>query len=177
LILFMGVAGSGKTTLAREITRRVWTVYLDNNHMADAFFPSTRIGPKYEELRPGFYRALYAITAENLLLNNTVLLDVPHIKEVQSPTWCSFIQKLAGSNGASLIIVRCLTSAEVLRQRISTRGERRDRWKLAHWKRFLESQPINVSIPLPHLDVNTEQSLPLNITAIMRYIRSRTRSD
>ena len=173
----MGVAGSGKTTLAREVSRCIWTVYLDNNHIADAFFPSTRNGRKYHQLRPGFYKALYSIAAENLSIGNSVILDVPHIKEVQRPEWRSFIQQLAGSNGASLIILRCLTSAEMLRSRLSTRGERRDRWKLKHWRRFLESQPINVPIFLPHLDVNTEQSLPVNMTAIMRYIRSCTKSD
>ncbi len=68
----MGVAGSGKTTLAREILRRLWAVYLDNNHIVDAFFPHTRNGRAYQKLRPHFYQALYTIVEENLKRGNSV---------------------------------------------------------------------------------------------------------
>src|SRR5215813_4682614 len=54
LILVMGVAGSGKTTLARRILRHISAVYLDNNHIADAFSPDRRNGSAYDRLRPGF---------------------------------------------------------------------------------------------------------------------------
>jgi predicted kinase len=172
----MGVAGSGKSTLSREILRRIWAVYLDNNHIADAFLPDTRNGPEYEKLRPGFYRALYNITEENLKLGTSVLLDVPHLKEVQTPEWRGFIKRLAIRTKAKMVAIRCLCSEKVLHARIRSRGEQRDRWKLENWKEFLEKEPVKVSIPFPHLDIDTEKDLSKNSRAAIRYIRMAQRA-
>jgi predicted kinase len=168
----MGVAGSGKTTLAKEILRRVSAVYLDNNHIVDAFFPNTRDGSRYEKLRPLFYQALYMIVEENLKVGNSVLLDAPHVKEMQDPTWRRFIKRLASRTKAKIIVIRCLCSEAVLQSRLRSRGEKRDGWKFRHWREFLSAQPIDVDIRIPHLDIDTENSLPSNTAAAIRYILS-----
>src|SRR5919106_1162997 len=155
----MGVAGSGKTTLSREILRRLQAVYLDNNHIADAFFPDTRRGFKYEKLRPRFYKALYAVTEANLRFGNSVLLDVPHVKEVQIPQWRYFVKGLATRTKSQLVIIRCLCSEKLLHSLICARREKRDRWKLAHWKEFLSEQPIKTDVPFRHLDIDTGKNL------------------
>ena len=172
LILIMGVAGSGKTTLAREILRRIGAVYLDNNHVADAFFPETRTGRRYETLRPRLYRALYTVAEENLRVGNSVLLDVPHVKEIQDPEWRRFIKRLAARTKSQLIIIRCLCSERVLQLRIRSRGEKRDRQKLSGWKQFSSAQPIDVAIPFPHLDIHTERNLSANSRLAIQYILS-----
>ena len=106
----MGVAGSGKTTLAKKILRDVRAVYLDNNQIVDAFFPHTRNGAAYAKLRPRFYRALYTIAEENLKMGNNVLLDVPHVKEMQDPKWRRFIQRLARRAKSQFVVIRCACS-------------------------------------------------------------------
>jgi predicted kinase len=175
LILIIGVAGSGKTTLAREILRHLWAVYLDNNHIADAFFPDTRSGRRYERLRPHFYEALYTIAEENLRAGNSVLLDVPHVKEIQIPKWRRFIKGLTARTRSKLIIVRCHCSETVLRSRIRLRNEWRDRSKLKDWEQFLSAQPLDVPIPFPHLDIDTERDLLRNTSAAVRYIAKRSK--
>jgi predicted kinase len=172
----MGVAGSGKSTLSREILHRISAVYLDNNHITDAFFPSTRNGVAYEKLRPRFYRVLYAITEENLKAGNSVLLDVPHVKEVQRREWRACIRRLVARTKAKLVVIRCLCSEKVLRTRIRSRGELRDKWKLKNWKMFMSEQPIEVPVPFPHLDIHTEKSLSKNVTAAIRYIQAEIRT-
>ncbi len=176
LILVMGVAGSGKTTLARSLLRRVSAVYLDNNHIADVFFPSTREGAQYDKLRPSFYRVLYTIAEENLKLGESVLLDVPHIKEVQKRGWRNFIFELACRTRARLVAIRCFCSEKTLRARLRARAEARDRPKLKNWTDFLKEQPIKVEIPFPHLDLNTEESLTRNIDAAVGYCQRRGRA-
>jgi predicted kinase len=168
----MGVAGTGKSTLAKQILRRVWAVYLDNNHIVDAFFPHTRNGPDYEKARSQFYKALYTIAEENLKLGNSVLLDVPHIKEVQTYKWRAFITRLVTRTNAKLIVIRCFCSETRLQSRIRSRGEWRDRWKLENWKHFLVEQPVQVAIPFRHLDVDTEKNLSANTDAAIHYILS-----
>lgn len=173
LILMMGVAGTGKSTLSREIIRRICAVYLDNNHVADAFFPDTRSSLKYQRLRSRFYKALYTITKENLKLGNSVLLDVPHVKDVQSREWRDFIKELVKQTETKLITIRCLCSESSLRARLSSRGERRDEWKLKHWKKFLTQEPIKVPIPFPHLNIDTEQSFRRSANTAIRYIEKQ----
>ena len=170
LILVMGVAGSGKTTLAREIVRHIGAVYLDNNHIVDAFSPHARNGLAYQKLRPRFYAALYTIVEENLKLGNSVLLDVPHIKEVQDARWRRFIRSLAARTKAKLVVIRCFCSEKTLQARLRSRSEKRDRWKLAHWKEFVTEQPIQVSLLFPHLDVDTQKNSAANVRAATRYI-------
>ena len=176
LILLSGVAGSGKTTLARLILRQVKAVYLDNNHIADAFFPEARHGKRYEKMRPYFYQALYAIAEANLELGRSVLLDVPHVKEVQRPDWRRFMKRLARRTHAVLVLIRCACSQEVLHSRLIARGEKRDRWKLAHWNEFLGAQPIRVYVPEPHLELDTEKPPTQNARAAIRYIRTRSKT-
>jgi predicted kinase len=171
----MGVAGSGKTTLAKEILRRLWAVYLDNNHIVDAFFLDTRNGRAYEKLRPRFYRALYTIVEENLKTGNSVLLDVPHVKEMQSPKWRRFIKNLAARTKSTLIVIRCRCSETVLRSRLKSRGEKRDRWKLDHWKGFLTQQPIDITPAFPYLDIDTKMNLSKNVKAALRHITGENR--
>ncbi len=167
----MGVAASGKSTLSRNILRRIRAVYLDNNHIADAFFPNTRNGKKYKQLRPSFYNALYKIAEENLRCGNSVLLDVPHTKDVQTNEWPALIKKLARRTKATLVTIRCVCSEQVLHTRISGRGELRDGWKLRHWRQFLAQEPIHVPVPFRHLDVDTERSLPHNVNTAISYIK------
>lgn len=174
LILVMGVAGAGKSTLSREILRRVCAVYLDNNHIVDAFFPNTRRGSRYEKLRPGFYQALYTIASENLKRGVSVLLDVPHVKEVQNAEWRDSMQSLARDAGASLVILRCACSEQTLRKRVVQRNETRDRWKLDHWGEFLAEQPIRARIPLPHLSLDTDKSLSANTKVAVQYIKNQS---
>ena len=170
LILLMGVAGSGKSTLAQHILRRVCAVYLDNNHIVDAFFRDTRSGHSYLRLRPRFYQAIYTIVKENLKLGNSVLLDMPHVKEMQDPRWRRFIKKLAKRSKAQIVVIRCLCSDKTLHARLVRRGEKRDRQKLIHWDSFLKEQPIKMDLAWPHLNVDTDKNLAGNVRAATRYI-------
>jgi predicted kinase len=177
LILLMGVAGSGKSTLAREIIRRIQAVYLDNNQIADAFFPDTRTSSGYRKMRSGFYKALYMIAQDNLKLGNSVLLDAPHVKEAQTSQWRDFIKGLVGETDSTLVVIRCLCSENTLRTRISLRGEARDKSKLEHWSEFLSEQPIDPPIDFPHLDINTEKDSAGNIAVAVQYILDQISSD
>lgn len=176
LILLMGVAGSGKSTLARVMMQRLSIVYLDNNHIADAFFPHTRRGAAYTKLRPRFYRALYNIVEQNLMMGNSVLLDAPHVKEMQIPGWRDFIAQLVSRAQSKLVVIRCFCSEAVLYSRIESRAEKRDGWKLTHWRDFLKREPIKAPVHFPHLDLNTQADPFTNATMAIDYIRHRQAS-
>jgi predicted kinase len=170
LILVMGIAGSGKSELARAILRQVWAVYLDNNFLADAFLPESRTDERYLAVRENLYAALYRITEENLRIGNSVLLDAPHIRQVQDPEWRRQIDGLAKAAGARMRVIRCYCSERCLRQRLEARGEKRDQWKLENWQTFLEQEPSRDPIPFPHLELDTEQPVVANVARAVSYI-------
>ena len=183
LILVMGVPASGKTRLAKPIAKEIGAVYLDNNFIADPFFPHTRVDEQYKKIRTSIYAALYLITTENLKLGNSVLLDVPHVTHMKDKKWRRTITTLAANANAELKVIRCYCSEETLKQRIITRGKKRDKWKLSHWDEFLRNEPIFVEIPFDHIDINTEEQNALNLDRSLKYltetdhnhIRQRTR--
>jgi predicted kinase len=112
------------------------------------------------------------MTEENLNLGNSVLLDVPHVKEVQLRSWRRSITGLANKSRAKMVVIKCSCSETVLKARLRRRGEKRDHWKLNHWEAFLRQQPIDVRIPFDHLSLNTEEDLSTNVRAAVRYIVS-----
>src|SRR5262245_32170544 len=176
LVLLMGVAGTGKTTLAKALLKRICAVYLDNNFIADAFFPDTRTDASYLQLRGKFYSALYRIAEENLRLGNSVLLDAPHVKEMLNPTWRNWLEEFATTNHAALRIVRCHATEAVLRDRIRSRREPRDDWKLSNWAEFLEKEPLFGSISLDHLDLDTSSGdIDRLVAQTIEYLLSEVR--
>ncbi|MEW6358221.1 MAG: AAA family ATPase [Planctomycetota bacterium] len=175
LVLVMGVAGSGKSTLAKALLERMVCVYLDNNFIADAFYANTRTDPQYVRLRPHLYSALYRIAEENLAVGNSVLLDVPHVKDVQDPKWCDFIQGLADGRRARLIVLRSFCSEDCLRKRLSERKEERDAWKFDNWEEFCRREPIDVTIPFEHMDIDMELPLQIAVERAWNYVLDRIR--
>lgn len=156
LVLLTGVAGSGKSTVARGLLDHLHAVYLDNNFVADSFFPDTRRGLEYRRVRGRLYRILYRIAGENLSVGNSVLLDAPHIRQSRSGIWYRSMLSLTKDAAADLVIMRCVASEREIRRRLHARGAVRDSWKLQNWEAHLRLQPIAGALPYPHLDLSTE---------------------
>ncbi|MFQ5989319.1 MAG: AAA family ATPase [Candidatus Methylomirabilales bacterium] len=170
LILVMGVAGSGKSELAKAILEQVYAVFLDNNFLADAFSPESRTDEGYLAVRESLYTALYRITEENLRIGNSVLLDAPHIRQVQDPWWCRWILEFTKDAGAWMRAIRCYCREDLLWERLEARREKRDQWKLENWQTFLQQQPPRVPIPFPHLELDTEDTFETNAARAVSYI-------
>ena len=90
----MGTAASGKTTISKELLKKITAVYLDNNFFADEFSRTSRNDESYIKVRPKLYQIIYRITEENLLVGNNVLLDIPHITHMKDKEWRKFISDL-----------------------------------------------------------------------------------
>jgi predicted kinase len=170
LIVMVGVAGVGKSTIARALCERVHLTYLSTDPITDPFFPNTRESKEYQEMRPRIYEALYLLAAENLSLGNSVLLDAPHVTQMKSREWIEQITNLAKTHDAVLRVVRCWCSEEELRRRIMERGQERDAAKLANWKTFVADQPMRLPIPIDHVDVDTREMFENNISKILAYL-------
>jgi predicted kinase len=84
LVIFSGLPGVGKTTIARELARQLAAVYLRIDSIEQAIRDS---GPKLRELEDEGYRAAYAVAEDNLRLGRTVIADCVNPLKITRDAW------------------------------------------------------------------------------------------
>jgi predicted kinase len=113
LIIFGGAPGSGKTTLARLLARRLAAVYLRIDTMDH---PIMQVyGEDIEDLS---YKVAYGLAADNLALGHTVIADCVNDVNITRNAWRD-VGLRAGVPTVELEIV-CSDTAEH-RRRVETR--------------------------------------------------------
>jgi predicted kinase len=84
LIIFGGLPGTGKTTLARMLAEQLEALYLRIDTIEQALRGSQALtGPVYD----AGYRAAYAIASENLRLGRTVIADSVNPLKITRDAW------------------------------------------------------------------------------------------
>ena len=162
LILVSGPPGCGKSTLAEGLARHVRNaVLLDKDCVDEPFSPGNR-GPRYTmDIEPKVLQALLNLATLNLRLGKDVLLDVPwtHIL-LNTPDLIPRLYDCAREEDATLIVLECVLSPDILRKRITQRGLKRDDAKLSTegWEQFCHTDRIGATNPLPHYRLAVEES-------------------
>nr|WP_154958759.1 AAA family ATPase [Paenibacillus xylanexedens] len=164
LIFFLGGAGSGKTTLAKALSRKYKAAFLDMDILlrpaAEAIMtlqgldPSDRDSPEYKRLcRDLGYRITMDAALDNVQLGVDTLVVGPFTKETETPDW---IEQELARIGRSLdntdvrVVYVYLQNEALYRQRITARQSPLDEWKLANWDAFRSSlDRKRVAWPLP----------------------------
>jgi predicted kinase len=113
LIVFAGLPGAGKSTIARELALRIGAVWLRVDSMDQAIWAS---GTAPADLRDWTYRAAQAVAADNLRLGRDVIGDAVNDWQGARDGW------QAAAAGAEVIWVEivCSDPAEH-RRRVETR--------------------------------------------------------
>ncbi|MDT0122618.1 AAA family ATPase [Paenibacillus sp. RRE4] len=164
LIFFLGGAGSGKTTLAKALSRKYKAAFLDMDILlrpaAEAIMtlqgldPSDRDSPEYKRLcRDLGYRITMDAALDNVQLGVDTLVVGPFTKETETPDW---IEQELARIGRSLhdtdvrVAYVYLQNEALYYQRITARQSPLDEWKLANWDAFRTSlERKRVAWPLP----------------------------
>jgi predicted kinase len=152
LIFFTGHAGVGKTTLSKMAVQQLHVLtgesffLLDKDTVYSAYSakvmglitgdPHDRDSPTFlQNLRQPEYDGLLDIARDNLAIGVNVVICAPFSQEVKSRKL--FDVQALGMPANTRIHVSWITiDEELAKLRIISRGDMRDRYKLAHWDEY-----------------------------------------
>ncbi len=134
LVIFAGLPGTGKSTLANELARRMGATYLRIDSIEQAITESIlRIHP----VEDAGYLAGYALAEDNLRLGGTVITDSVNPIHLTWTAWLSVAER-AGCEGIEVEVV-CSDAIEH-RKRIESRNSDISGLKLPTWQDVLDRE-------------------------------------
>jgi len=150
LVFFVGVAGTGKTTVAKVISEHIPAAFLDRDTVGGRFVEAIlemkgldkndRDSQFYKEnLRDLEYDTTKDICIENLAAGQNVFMISPFTAELKNKQWIEEVIAKAGLTREQVdvkVIVVTLSDISLQHNRIVNRQTERDRWKLDNWNQF-----------------------------------------
>lgn len=147
LVFFVGVAGTGKTTVARSIAKQRPCVCLDKDTVGGRFVEKVlednnldkndRDSDFYREhLRDIEYETTTDLCIENLSVGQDVFMISPFTSELKDKDWIKQVIKASDKTEEEVdvkVVVVTLEDIDKQKQRIVDRGTVRDSWKLDNW--------------------------------------------
>ncbi len=116
LVVFAGLPGVGKSTLAREVARALPACWLSVDPIESALLQSGISAEQPTGLAA--YAVAQAVAREQLALGHTVLVDAVNAVEPAREAW----RRLAAEAGAPLRFIECVcTDLALHRQRVESR--------------------------------------------------------
>jgi predicted kinase len=116
LITFGGLPGSGKTTIARELARKISAVYLRIDSVEQAIRASQLSS---QPLNDAGYRVAYAVAADNPRIGRTVIADSVNPLQLTRDAWIA----VANSVPVSFVEIEVTCSdADEHRRRVEERA-------------------------------------------------------
>lgn len=167
LIIFAGLAGSGKTEAGKLLSQELRWPLLDKDTLtrplAEAILTlqnrdiGDRESADYLNLvRPREYDCLLHTAYENLEQGISVIVTAPFLLEFNDRRWRQRLIKSCGSYGASCRIYWVSSDSDTMRSRVVGRGAPRDRWKVNNWQDYLDKfMPRNIPSDCYSLDNST----------------------
>lgn len=146
--VIVGSAGSGKSTVARQLARHHHAALLDKDSITSdllsiAMELQGQRGADRESndfylhrLMPLEYSALFRACADNLGNDVPVILDAPFAAYLDQPDYLRNAARDHDWPDVPVLVGYVTAPAETVRSRLMARENPRDEWKLSHWAEF-----------------------------------------
>lgn len=191
LVFFVGVAGTGKTTVAEKISEHMPCAFLDRDTVGGRFVerflemnhldPNDRDSEFYKKnLRDLEYDTTKDVCIENLRVGQNVFMISPFTAELKNKEWIEEVIQSSGKTKAEVdvkVVVVTLEDINQQRERIEDRGTVRDTWKLENWDSYetrVDFVPtINWDIPKENIEVfdNSGDLTPEKVEKLVSFLK------
>jgi predicted kinase len=177
LIVFAGLPGTGKSSLARALAREMRAVYLDKDTIKDCAMrligemklpEEIQIAAALSRLAGSLsYELLVDQARDNLTLGNTVVVDSPAAYQ----SFRDRIKLVTRATRANLRLIECIcTDERLLRQRIEHRGQDLPEYRTRDWQTYQQDRNRFERLNDQRLIVDTAESQAVNLRKIRAYL-------
>lgn len=170
VVVFAGLPGTGKSTLARAVARELRAVYLDKDTIKACVLKLARELKleRGEDLAgPLSYELLVDLARDNLTLGLSVVLDSP----AGYTRFRDQVQQMAQATRVDLKVIECICTDEtMLRARVEQGEPEQAAYRTRDWEAYRHSRGRFERLSGPRLLVDTAESLALNVRKVLGYL-------
>ena len=165
LVILVGLPGTGKSFLARQIARLVPIKVVETDDIRHRIAHP----PTYSRIESArVYQTAHRLIASYLHKGRNVIFDATNLYERGRET----LYQIAEKNGARLLIVHTTAPEDVIQTRLQRRkmeNEPQDKSE-AGWDVYLRMKGDFEEIKRPHLEVDTSLNLQSAIDTIVKFV-------
>ena len=134
LIIFGGLPATGKTTIARELARRLGATYLRIDTIEQVLRECATVS---EPIHDEGYRVAYAIAEDNLRLGRTVIADSVNPIRLSRDAWIGVAHR-AHAHAVEVEVI--CSDPQLHRQRVETRAVDIRGLSLPTWEKIISRE-------------------------------------
>ena len=134
LIALSGLPGTGKTTIAQSLARKIGAVYIRIDSLEQAYMESGKVRT---DVGAAGYLAGYAVARDNLQLGLSVVADSANLLHITRNAW----RAVAIDTGVRVVEIELICSdKEEHRRRVEGRRAHPENFEMPTWESVLERQ-------------------------------------